>query len=132
VFSWAVFVIAVSAGYVAFMVILSRRSIHHPESNPADLLFLFVVPCLNEELVIGPTIENLLCVRGRNTHVIVIDDGSTDRTAAIARSYRDQGVTVLTRRPPNAGQGKGRALNTAYHWVRGRSGGRRRRWPSGP
>ena len=119
-FSWAVFVIALSAGYVAFMVILSRRSIHHPESDPADLLFLFVVPCLNEELVIGPTIENLLGVRGRYTHVIVIDDGSTDGTAAIARSYRDQGVTVITRRPPDAAQGKGRALNEAFNWVRER------------
>ncbi len=119
-FSWAVFIIVVSAGYVVFMVVLSRRPIHHPESDPADLLFIFVVPCLNEELVIGQTIERLLSVRGRNTHVIVIDDGSTDETAAIAGSYRDQGVTVLTRRLPNAAQGKGRALNEAFNWVRER------------
>lgn len=117
-FSWAFFVIVVSAGYVVFMVALSRRSFPHSESSPDQLLFVFVVPCLNEELVIGRTIENLVGVRGRFTHVVVVDDGSTDRTAAIGRSYGDRGVTVLSRRPPDAGRGKGRALNAAYHWIR--------------
>jgi len=66
-----------------------------------------IVPAYNEEKCLGKTIESLIEVDYPNKEIIVVDDGSTDRTYEIARSYRNQGVTALYR--PNGG--KAAALN---------------------
>lgn len=50
---------------------------------------LVVVPAFNEAAVIGETLKGLLEVAA---HVLVVDDGSTDRTRAIAR---ESGAAVL-------------------------------------
>lgn len=75
-----------------------------------------LLPCLNEERVIGATIEALLEGQPRGT-IIVVDDGSTDATAEIAERYADDGVVVVRRIAPDAQQGKGEALNAAYRHV---------------
>jgi glycosyltransferase involved in cell wall biosynthesis len=67
-----------------------------------------VIPCLNEQEAVGPVVER---VRRRLPHVLVIDDGSTDKTADAARRA---GATVLTR--PVSG-GKGAALQTGWSWA---------------
>jgi glycosyltransferase involved in cell wall biosynthesis len=64
-----------------------------------------VIPCLNEEAVIGALVE---AVRRQLPAVFVIDDGSTDATARLARAA---GATVL-KNP--AGPGKGAALRTGW------------------
>jgi 1,2-diacylglycerol 3-beta-glucosyltransferase len=86
--------------------------------SPAGLYFL--IPCLNEELVIGATVQRLLAER--DAIVIVIDDGSTDQTAARARSAaaacdQNERLVILTRSGPHSRQGKGAALNAAYPTV---------------
>ncbi|HEX7863124.1 MAG TPA: glycosyltransferase family 2 protein [Verrucomicrobiae bacterium] len=64
-----------------------------------------VVPCLNE----GRTIATLVSeIRRFINTVIVVDDGSTDPTAAEAR---DAGAIVLTHTSP---QGKGAALRAGF------------------
>lgn len=82
--------------------------------------FVVMIPCLNEEVVIGRTLERLLHGRPPNLTVMVIDDGSEDRTAEIAESYPGGQVWVYRRRLPEARQGKGRALNAAYRELRDR------------
>lgn len=60
-----------------------------------------VIPALNEEEAIGSTIERMLAARSHivqtspveDVEVIVVSDGSTDRTAEIAASF--QGVRVV-------------------------------------
>ena len=85
-----------------------------------DLFFIFMVPCLNEELVIKASLERLFAIPGDNWVVMVIDDGSDDATAEIVRSHPEfsNRVNLLQRRPPQARQGKGAALNAAYHHLR--------------
>ncbi|MGY1776142.1 glycosyltransferase [Geodermatophilus sp. SYSU D00804] len=75
--------------------------------------FVFLVPCLDEEEVLAGTLQRLTSLPLQDFLVLVIDDGSTDATAEIARSYPDRRVHVLRRTPPNARQGKGAALNAA-------------------
>jgi 1,2-diacylglycerol 3-beta-glucosyltransferase len=87
-------------------------------ADPADYHLYYLVPCLNEELVIGATIRRLLedCPTSR---VFVIDDDSDDATAreakraavALAASSR---LRIVARKRPDARQGKGEALNAAY------------------
>jgi 1,2-diacylglycerol 3-beta-glucosyltransferase len=85
-----------------------------------DLFFVFVVPCLNEELVVAASLDRLLAYPGRDLAVLVIDDGSDDATADIVERYadRDARVQLLRRRSPNARKGKGAALNAAYRHLR--------------
>jgi glycosyltransferase involved in cell wall biosynthesis len=48
----------------------------------------FYVPCFNGEKYIGKCIENLLALDYPLDDIMVLDDGSTDRSAEIVRRYR--------------------------------------------
>jgi len=72
----------------------------------------YLIPCLNEELVIGSTVSFLPTGSDRST-VIVIDDASDDRTSQVAQDVAG-GVVVVRRELPNARQGKGPALNEGF------------------
>lgn len=58
-----------------------------------------ILPCLNEELAIGPTIEAVRKV-APSARILVVDNGSSDRTLEVAASY---GADVL--HEPNKGKG---------------------------
>ena len=80
-------------------------------ANPQHAYRLVVlIPCLDEELVIGNTVREIRRLAPRST-VIVVDDASDDATAEVARAA---GATVVQRVLPDARQGKGPALNHAY------------------
>ena len=71
---------------------------------------LVVIPALNEEERIGEVLREVRS-RVRNADILVISDGSTDRTAAIAR---EMGVTVIDL-PFNLGYGA--ALQTGFRFA---------------
>jgi peptidoglycan-N-acetylglucosamine deacetylase len=97
-----------------FAIIDRMRKPYHrmtPGYNPRVAV---LIPAYNEETVIVRTIRSVLNSDYKNLHVIVIDDGSSDRTAAVAReAYAAEiaasHVKVLSK--PNAG--KAAALNYA-------------------
>jgi len=68
-----------------------------------------IVPAHNEEKVIERCIESLLEVDYPKKEIIVVDDGSSDKTYWLAKKYAGKGVKVIRRR--RAG-GKPVALNT--------------------
>jgi cellulose synthase/poly-beta-1,6-N-acetylglucosamine synthase-like glycosyltransferase/peptidoglycan/xylan/chitin deacetylase (PgdA/CDA1 family)/spore germination protein YaaH len=77
-----------------------------------------LIPAYNEEKVIGRTIRSVLESTYPNLHVVVIDDGSSDRTYEVAREeFADAiargRVTVL--RQENGGKAK--ALNYGLQFV---------------
>src|SRR5437763_3461367 len=103
-------VILLSLSYTFALFVMSRRR-RPPLGRPGDdLWFVFLVPCLNEELVIGRSLDRLLALPNPNFAVLVIDDGSDDATADIVESYDDPRVLLLRRSAPNARQGKGQRL----------------------
>ena len=55
-----------------------------------DKIVSIVIPCLNEEEAIGPLVTEILA-EGVD-EVVVVDNGSTDRTADVARSF---GATII-------------------------------------
>jgi len=71
-----------------------------------------LIPAYNEEEGIGGTLENKLALDypSDKLEIIVVSDGSEDRTEAVVRSYADAGVKLL-RQEPRAG--KTMALNLA-------------------
>jgi 1,2-diacylglycerol 3-beta-glucosyltransferase len=81
------------------------------------LFFVFLMPCLNEEKVILGSLQRLLSMPGGNFVVLVIDDGSDDRTADVVGTAVGDQVWLLSRKPPEARQGKGEALNAAIRFL---------------
>lgn len=79
---------------------------------------VFVLPCLNEEKVIVRSLARLTALRYPDMQILVVDDGSDDRTAEWAARRADPRVTVLRRTLPHARRGKGEALNAAVQYIR--------------
>lgn len=76
--------------------------------------WVFLVPALNEEVTIADSVRRLLDLPVQRKRVIVIDDGSEDRTPEILAGFDDPALVVLRRDKPNAQKGKAAALNDAY------------------
>lgn len=92
------------------------RPIAMPDASPRPPapapLILVGIPCYNEGLTIGTLV---LKARAYADEVLVIDDGSADDTAAIARL---SGATVLVH-PRQQGKGAGVLDAMRYAWERG-------------
>jgi peptidoglycan-N-acetylglucosamine deacetylase len=101
--------------FVGLLAVIDRLGKRQHKASPGYCPRVAVlVPAYNEETVIVRTIRSVLNSDYKNLHVIVIDDGSTDRTAEVAcQAYASEikagRVRVLTK--PNAG--KAAALNYA-------------------
>lgn len=55
-------------------------------------LVSIITPTFNHEKFIGPCIESVLRQTYQNWELVIIDDGSTDRTAAVVRNYQDSRI----------------------------------------
>lgn len=70
-------------------------------------LITFVVPCYNSQEYMRKCIESLLHAK-ENCEIIIIDDGSTDKTGAIADTYAAEHPTCIrVVHQPNGGHGEG-------------------------
>lgn len=79
-----------------------------------DFLWVFLVPALNEAVTIRDSVTRLLGVRVARRRIVVIDDGSDDATGDVLATIDHPDLVVISRRPPEARQGKAAALNYAY------------------
>ncbi|MBV8981224.1 MAG: glycosyltransferase family 2 protein [Acidimicrobiia bacterium] len=111
-------VVVVTTSYAVAAFLRSRRPRPEPLPAPDRLFFVFVVPCLNEELVIEASLDRLLGLPSDNVAVLVVDDGSDDRTAALVEARRSDRVWLVRRFLPEARKGKGAALNYAFRYLR--------------
>jgi len=76
-----------------------------------------IVPAYNEEKVIGQTIECLLASTYRNLEIIVVDDGSTDRTSEVVSQLFN--VESRVRLFKTAKGSKAEALNYGIRYAQG-------------
>lgn len=111
--TWAI-VVTGGLSVIRLLLLLVAAGIHHrrrrrPQvrAGGGAMAVSVIVPAYNEEKGIAATIESLLRTR-QPLEIVVVDDGSSDGTARIARGYARYGVRVITR--PNGG--KPAALNT--------------------
>ena len=75
----------------------------------SDPLVSILIPCHNAARWLRATLESALAQTWPRTEIIVVNDGSTDDSAAIAREFVSRGVRVIDQ--PNSGPGA--ALNRA-------------------
>ena len=84
-----------------------------------EFFMVLLVPAHNEELVIEDTLKSLTRLRYEHYRVIVLNDGSTDRTSELAHAFEKSGhVVVVDRSRDVAGQGKGAVLNHGFEIVK--------------
>jgi cellulose synthase/poly-beta-1,6-N-acetylglucosamine synthase-like glycosyltransferase len=104
--------------YASLLVLTYRRPDRSEPGDPNAFEWHFLVPCRDEEAVIGETVSSAR-TSFPNCHVWVIDDASEDATAAIVRDLMDidPNVHLVPRVAPNARLGKGKALNAAFRSV---------------
>ncbi len=78
-----------------------------------------IVPARNEEASLGDCLQSLTAQTGVSYEIIVVDDGSTDRTREIAESFA--GVRIVSPGPLPAGwTGKNNAVVAGAREARGR------------
>jgi poly-beta-1,6 N-acetyl-D-glucosamine synthase len=93
-------------------VVLARRHARQSRERPLVLDFAppvtIVVPAYNEEAGVGAAVRSLAASDHPDVEVIVVDDGSTDGTAAVVEALDLPNVRLISQ--PNGG--KPAALNT--------------------
>ncbi|MFA5308103.1 MAG: glycosyltransferase family 2 protein [Dehalococcoidales bacterium] len=120
VYSWVLIVSLTFMLYYNFItlplaVYHKHREINRTKEAKYYPSLTVMIPAYNEEKVISRTIESVLEATYPDKEIIIIDDGSKDRTEEIARSYASKGVKVIRR--PNGG--KATALNHGLLFARG-------------
>jgi glycosyltransferase involved in cell wall biosynthesis len=78
-------------------------------------LVSILIPAYNAQEWVADSIRSAIAQTGAHTEIIVVDDGSTDRTLDVAQQFASRGVTVVSQR----NQGAAAARNTALSLSRG-------------
>lgn len=85
---------------------------------PPEVEVSIIVPARNEEVSLGDCLASLVRQDGVRCEIIVVDDGSTDRTREIAESF--SGVRVISAGPlPERWTGKNNAVIAGARQARG-------------
>lgn len=92
---------------------LARRSAPLPSAPPSGVAWppvALIVPAFNEERVLDGAVASALGGDYPDLRVVIVDDGSTDRTLEIARGWaeREPSIHAVAQRPNG---GKAAALN---------------------
>ena len=133
-FLLALLVIVFMFAWASVLFASSREALREEPAVHAaaagELLWVFVVPALDEEVTIADSVRRLAAVEAPNKAIVVVDDGSTDGTAGVLASLDVPGLEVLNRVAPEARKGKAAALNAAWHHLDALlSSGRWEGWP---
>jgi len=79
------------------------------------LLVSILIPAYNSEEWIAETIQSAVAQTWARKEIIIVDDGSRDRTAEVARSFASQNVKVVS----TQNQGSSAARNFAFRLSQG-------------
>lgn len=120
------FIVAIALGLarLAFMAVLSLyQRFTAPGRTPPEIapedgpLVSVLIPCFNEEQVIISSVQRILASHWTRLEVLVLDDGSADRTSAVVREAFDGDPRVKLLTFENGG--KAEALNRGLRLTRG-------------
>src|SRR5882672_7209571 len=81
-------------------------------------LVSILIPAYNAQQWIGDTIESALSQTWKRKEIIVVDDGSTDQTLAVAKQFASRDVAVLAQSNQGAAAARNRAFSACQgDWV---------------
>jgi glycosyltransferase involved in cell wall biosynthesis len=90
--------------------------------NPAAPELSIIIPSYNEELRLPATLDRIAAYLqrdGREAEVLVVDDGSNDRTAVVAEAFRNR-IALLRVVSNGVNRGKGYSVRHGIQEARGR------------
>ncbi len=102
-------VMLVCAAIPATMFVVNLRRYSAPRAASGEVKVAVLIPARNEESNIAACVESVLASLGVELEVLVLDDASTDRTAAIVAAMAEQDPRlrlVATRELPAGWNGK--------------------------
>lgn len=79
----------------------------------ASPIVSIIIPCFNAEPWIAATLDSALAQTWVAKEIILVDDGSRDRSLAIAHTYATRGVTVIAQSNHGAAAARNRGLTAA-------------------
>ena len=108
--------------WTTILFLRGHKAIVRPPQPPPEgadaFSWVFLVPAMNEEVTIADSVQRLVELPVARRRVIVIDDGSEDRTAEVLAGIDHPDLFVLHRVKPDAQKGKAAALNYAWRALR--------------
>jgi glycosyl transferase family 2 len=84
---------------------------HSPEDRIVPPLVSILIPAYNAEEWIAETLDSALAQTWHAKEILVVDDGSTDRTRDIARRFTKRGVRVISQSHQGAAAARNHALS---------------------
>jgi len=123
--TWLMYLLFIPAIYNLFIVSVSLKK--QPPAEWVKKPFISIlIPAHNEEFTIERCVRSLAELdyyheNQRNYEIIVINDGSTDRTENVLSNLKNDFnfLRIITRKPPRAGKGKGYVLNDGVRICQG-------------
>jgi glycosyltransferase involved in cell wall biosynthesis len=76
-------------------------------------LVSILIPCFNAAPWLGATLESALAQTWENKEIILLDDGSTDGSLALAQTFAARGVRILSQPKAGASAARNHALREA-------------------
>jgi glycosyltransferase involved in cell wall biosynthesis len=73
-------------------------------------LVSILIPCYNAEKWLAETLESALAQTWKNIEIIVVDDGSTDNSLAIAKTFESNKLKVISQENRGASAARNRGL----------------------
>lgn len=124
--TWLQWVLFIPSVIMVFLAIVSLKKQAPVEEWEVPPFVTMLVPAHNEEYTIAETVTSLASVdyyyNGKiNYELIVINDGSEDRTGEELAKLKDKfpHLKIITRVPPRSGKGKGFVLNDGLEISKG-------------
>ena len=102
--------IAFSMGGECLENVRPRTEIRRPVGI-ADSLVSILIPAYNAQEYIAETIRSALAQTWQRKEIIIVDDGSTDQTLAIARKFESDCLRVFTQPNQGAAAARNKALS---------------------
>ncbi|HZE74568.1 MAG TPA: glycosyltransferase family 2 protein [Gemmatimonadales bacterium] len=104
--------------WLGYLHHIETKIVDPPEESPYEPLVTIIVPAFNEEAVIDSAVQSLLELDYPAYEILVVDDGSSDGTAARVSALEGHYGDVTIRLVSKENGGKAAALNTGIALAR--------------
>ena len=74
-------------------------------------LVSILIPAFNADEWLADTLRSAVAQTWQRKEIIVVDDGSTDRTLTIARQFESEGIRIVTQKNQGAAAARNRAFS---------------------
>lgn len=76
-------------------------------------LVSILIPAFNAEKWLADTLRSAIAQTWQRKEIIVVDDGSTDQTLAIARQFESEGIRIITQKNQGAAGARNKAFSVS-------------------